>query len=132
MFLDRVYASAGGGRRFYEQPEFTTESMMTIFEMIYQRLMRLFTKKGYVKDEVAVSVDDDLEANVPMPFQQFYFIASSRGIPAQSAPSDKSVYLKKSWQSCLITDLEPNTKVQKQETNAASSPKKFMDFLLGV
>jgi len=41
--------------------------------------MRLLPKKGYVTDEVAVSVDDDLESNVPMPFRQFYFIASSQG-----------------------------------------------------
>jgi len=46
MFLDWVYASAGGGPRFYEQPEFHTETVMTILEMIYQRLMRLFAKKA--------------------------------------------------------------------------------------
>ena len=69
MFLDGVYASSGRGPRFYEQPEFTTETVMTILEMIYQRLMRLFAKKGYLTDEVAVSVDDDLEASVPMPFR---------------------------------------------------------------
>jgi hypothetical protein len=79
MFLDGIYASAGGGPRFYEQPEFHTKTVITILERIYQRLMRLFPKKGYVTDEVAVSVDDDLESNVPMPFRQFYFIASSQG-----------------------------------------------------
>ena len=31
--------------------------------------MRLFARKGYVTDEVAVSVDDDLEPSVPMPFR---------------------------------------------------------------
>jgi hypothetical protein len=42
---------------------------MTILGMIYKRLTRLFAKKGYVADEVAVSVDDDLEASVPMAFR---------------------------------------------------------------
>jgi hypothetical protein len=69
MFLGEVYASAGGGPRFYEQLEFYTEAVMTVLEMIYQRLMRLFGKKGYVRGEVAVSVDDDLDANLPMPFR---------------------------------------------------------------
>lgn len=63
---------------------------MTVLEMIYQRLMRLFATKGYVTDEVALSVDDDSEASVPIPFRQFYFIASSQGIPAQRTSSGKS------------------------------------------
>ncbi len=69
MFLDGVYARSNGGPRFYEQPEFHAETVMTVLEMIYQRLMNLFAKKGYVTDEVAVSVDDDLDANVSMPFR---------------------------------------------------------------
>jgi hypothetical protein len=42
---------------------------MTILEMIYKRLTRLFAKKGYVTDEVPVSGDDDVETNLPMPFR---------------------------------------------------------------
>lgn len=45
MFLDSVYASSKGGPRFYEQPEFETETVMKILEMIYKRL---FGKLGYV------------------------------------------------------------------------------------
>ena len=68
MFLDGVYARSNIGPRFYEHPEFHTKTVMTILEVIYKRLTRLFAKKGYVTDEVAVSVDDYLEASVPMPF----------------------------------------------------------------
>ena len=69
MFLDGVYASSGGGPRFYEQPEFTTETVMTILEMIYQRLMRLFAKKGYVDTSGEASVLEDIDSDVPMPFR---------------------------------------------------------------
>jgi hypothetical protein len=69
MFLDGVYASSGRGPRFYEQPEFTTETVMTIFEMIYQRLMRLFAKKGYVDTSGEASVLEDIDSDVPMPFR---------------------------------------------------------------
>lgn len=69
MFLDGVYVSSRGGPRFYAQPAFNTEIVMTILEMIYKRLTRLFAKKGYVTDEGPVSGDDDVEANLPMPFR---------------------------------------------------------------
>jgi len=42
---------------------------MTILQMIYKRLTRLFVNKVYVTDEGPVSGDDDVEANLPMPFR---------------------------------------------------------------
>ena len=77
MFLDGVYASSGRGPRFYEQPEFHTKTVMTIFEMIYQRLMRFFAKKGYVDTSGEASVLEDIDSDVPMLFRQFNFIAIS-------------------------------------------------------
>jgi hypothetical protein len=77
MFLDGVYASSGGGPRFYEQPEFTTETVMTILGMIPKRLTRLFAKKGYVDTSGKASVPEDIDSDVPMLFRQFNFIAIS-------------------------------------------------------
>ena len=77
MFLVGVYASSGRGPRFHEQPEFHTKTVMTILEMIYKSLTRLFAKKGYVDTSGETSVPEDIASDVPMPFRQFNFIAIS-------------------------------------------------------
>jgi hypothetical protein len=46
MFLDGVFGRAKNGIKFFEHPGVCQESMFDVLEMIYERLSRLFAKRG--------------------------------------------------------------------------------------
>jgi hypothetical protein len=73
MFLDGVYASGKHGIKFFEHRAMSQESMFDVLEMIYLRLAKLFSKKGYVDGSGEASVPEDFdstdESSVPMPFR---------------------------------------------------------------
>jgi len=68
MFLDGVFGRAKNGIKFFEHPGVCQESMFDVLEMIYERLSRLFAKRGYVAREGEVSLPEEDDASVPLPF----------------------------------------------------------------
>jgi hypothetical protein len=69
MFLDGVFARGKDGIKFYEHQGFCQESMFDVMEMIYLRLVDLFTERGYVMTNGEVSSPEDAEdLSVPQPF----------------------------------------------------------------
>ena len=69
MFLDGVFARGKDGIKFYEHQGFCQESMFDVMEMIYLRLVDLFTERGYVMTNGEVSSPEDEEdLSVTQPF----------------------------------------------------------------